>query len=85
MIIFILWAIGLGRADIATEIAIISRHLSLLCHNHIDQWFNIYAHLKKHPHYKIVMDPVYMNVKDNFGKLFNEEAKWFEFYGDVKE
>ena len=26
-----------------------------------------------------------MNVKDKFRKCFNEEAQWFEFYGDVKE
>ena len=26
-----------------------------------------------------------MNVKYRFGKCFNKEAKWFEFYGDVKE
>ena len=26
-----------------------------------------------------------INVKDKFGKRFNEEAELFEFYGDVKE
>ena len=31
------------------------------------------------------MNPVYMNVRNKFGKKFNDEAKWFEFYGDAKE
>ena len=26
-----------------------------------------------------------MNVKDKIGKCFNNEANWFEFYGEVKE
>ena len=31
------------------------------------------------------MNPDDMNVKDKFGKRFNEEAEWFEFYGYGKE
>ena len=31
------------------------------------------------------MNPSQMNMKYKFGKCFNEEAKWFEFYSDIRE
>ena len=44
------WAIELDQANIATDFALMSRHLALPCHGHLDQFFNIYAYFKKHPY-----------------------------------
>ena len=79
------WAIELGRADIATETALLSRHLALPRHGHLDQCFNIFAYLKKHPYSKLIMNPAYMHVEGNNPDSFNNKAEWYEFYGDVKE
>ena len=79
------WAIDLVRSDIATEVSLMSRHLSLPHSGHLDQCFNIYTYLKKHTYYKLVMNPDYVNMKNKFGKLFNKEAEWFGFYSDAKE
>ena len=82
---FIWWAIEFGWANIATEVALLSIHLALPHHGHIYQWLNINAYLNKPPYSKLVMKPSYINVKVKFGKRFNNESKWFEFYGDFKE
>ena len=79
------WAIKLGRAAIATEVALISRHLDLPCRGHFDQCFNVYAYLKQHHYSKLVMNPAYMNSKDHYPDSFNDRAEWSELYGDVKE
>ena len=65
MIGFLRWAIKLGRVDIATEVALISRHLALTFRGHLDQCFNIYAYLKQHQYSKLVMNLDYMNIEDH--------------------
>ena len=79
------WAIELGRGDIATEVALLSRHLALPRRGHLEQAYNVVAYLKKHPYSKLVMDPTPQGHKDRYAKRFNTDADWFEFYGDVKE
>ena len=79
------WAIKLGRADIATEVSLLSRHLDLPCRGHLDQCFNIYAYIKQQHYSKLLMNPDYMNVEDHYPNSFNYKAEWFEFYGDDKE
>ena len=71
--------------NITTYVEILPIHLALPYHDHIDQGLNIHAYLKKHPYSRLVMNHAYMNTKNRFGKRFNEEANWFEFYGDIKE
>ena len=79
------WAIKLGRADIATEVSLLSRHLDLPCRGHLDQCFNIYAYLNQIQYSKLVMNPSYMNAKEHYPCSFNCKAEWFELYDDVKE
>ena len=79
------WAIELGRADIATEVALLSRHLAMPRRGHLDQCFNIIAYLKRHPKSKLVLNPAYMDVRSRFSDRFVEKADWHEFYGDVRE
>lgn len=39
------WAIELGRGDIATEVALLSRHLALPRRGHLEQAYNVVAYL----------------------------------------
>ena len=79
------WAIELGRADIAVEVSLLSRHLALPRRGHLDQAYNIVAYLKKHPYSKLVMDARPLCHKERFAKRFKENAEWYEFYGEVRE
>jgi len=75
----------LTPGDIATEVALLSRHLALPRRGHLEQAYNVVAYLKMHPYSKLVMDPTPLGHKHLFRKRFNTDADWFEFYGDVKE
>ena len=79
------WAIELGRADIAVEVSLLSRHLALPRRGHLDQAYNIVAYLKKHPYSKLVMDATPLRCKERYAKRFKENAEWYEFYGEVRE
>lgn len=79
------WAIELGRADIAVEVSLLSRHMALPRRGHLDQAFNVAAYLKTHKYSKLVMSPKSMRHREIYADKFNADAEWFEFYGDVKE
>jgi len=79
------WGIELGRGDIITEVSLMSSHLALPRRGHLDQVLNIFAYLKYILRSKLVLNPAYMNIKEEFADRFNDHAEWFEFYGDVKE
>ena len=79
------WAIELGRADIAVEVSLLSRHMALPRRGHLDQAYNIAAYLKTHKYSKLVMSPKPMRHRDLRASSFKTDAEWFEFYGDVKE
>ena len=68
------WAVELGRADIVTEVALVSRHLALPRRGHLDQFFNIYDYLKQRQYSKLVMNPDYMNVEDHYPDSFNDKS-----------
>ena len=51
------WIVELGRADIATEVSMMSSHLALPRAGHLEQVLHIFAYLKKHHNAEMVFDP----------------------------
>ena len=75
----------IGSGNIATKVALQSIHLSMRRRGHLDQYFNIFTHRKKHTFSKILMNPSYMDIGKKFANCFNNKAECFKFYGYVKE
>ena len=75
------WAVELGRIDIHYHVAIMSRFLSAPREGHLEQVFCIFAYVKRHLTYKLVMDS--NEVLWN-GKKFHD-SDWSDFYADAKE
>ena len=51
------WIVELGRADLATEVSMMSSHLALPREGHLKEVFHIFAYLKKHHNAEMVFDP----------------------------
>ena len=81
------WAIELGRADIALEVSLLSRHLALPRRGHLEEALNVVAYLDKAKYSKLAMRPEPQEYLDDerLTNRFTKNAEWFEFYGDVKE
>ena len=71
----------LGRIDIHYHVAIMSRYLAAPREGHLEQVFCIFAYLKKHPTYKIVMD----STPVNWSASKFPARDWTDFYPDAKE
>ena len=69
------WAVELGRADIAVEVSLLSRHLALPRRGQLDQCFNIFAYLKAHPQAKLLMDPDRMYLDEEFKSSFSTKNR----------
>ena len=57
----------------------------MTCCGHLDQDFNIFAYLKHHLNYKLVMGTNRMYFGQQFKSRFKSNTKWFELYGGVKD
>ena len=51
------WIVELGRADLTTEVSMMSSHLAMPREGHLDAVFHIFAHLKHHGNSEMVFDP----------------------------
>ena len=51
------WIVELGRADLTTEVSMMSSHLALPREGHFQEVLHIFAHLKKHHNAEMVFDP----------------------------
>jgi hypothetical protein len=77
------WAIELGRLDIFVEVSQLSQHQAMPRRGHLEALYHIFAYLKKHENgARIVFDPKTPNVDE---RVFNVNADWRDFYGDVGE
>ena len=77
------WAIELGRIDIFVEVSQLSQHQALPRRGHLEALYHIFAYLKKHENgARIVFDPKTPNIDE---RVFNADADWRDFYGDVTE
>ena len=77
------WAIELGRLDVFVEVSQLSQHQALPRRGHLEALYHIFAYLKKHENgARIVFDPLTPNIDE---RVFNPDADWRDFYGDVAE
>jgi len=51
------WIVELGRADLTTEVSMLSSHLAMPREGHLDAVFHMFAHLKHHANSEMVFDP----------------------------
>ena len=75
------WAVELGRIDVHFHVSIMSRYLAAPREGHLEQVLHIFAYLKKHPSYKLVMDSQPVNWKDEKFPI----GDWTDFYPDAEE
>ena len=80
---FLCWDIELGRGYISTEVALLSRNIAFPHRGHLYNCLNIFEYLQKHPLFKLVKNPAFMDAETNFYNLFNETVELFEFYSDI--
>ena len=77
------WAIKLGRLDIFVEVSQLSQHQALPKSGHLKAAYPIFAYLKKHENGAwVVFDPKMPDINEC---VFNSNADWRNFYGDVSE
>jgi hypothetical protein len=77
------WAIELGRLDIFVEVLQLSQHHALPRRGHLVAIYHFLAYLKKHENgARIVVDPIAPCIDEC---VFNSNADWRDFYGDVCE
>ena len=76
------WAVELGRIDIQVEVAIMSQYQASPREGHLEALYLIFHYLSKNLKKRLVMDP---NEPGTDERMFNINADWMEFCGDVVE
>lgn len=76
------WAVELGRIDIQAEVAFMSQYQASPREGHLEALYLIFHYLSKNPKKRLVMDANEPFVDES---MFNINADWMEFYGDVVE
>ena len=76
------WMVEIGRVDISTELSILSSYLCAPREGHLEAALYIMAHVGQRHNARLVLDPSYPDLK-SIG--LQEDPKWKDFYGDVKE
>ena len=71
------WMVGLGCADISTEVLKTSSHLALTCKGHTKELYHIFVYLKKHHNDKMIFDP---NPCDFDETLFDHKVRTYSAY-----
>ena len=75
------WIVELGRVDIAVEVSALASFMCAPRVGHQMAVLNLYAWLRKHPSFKLVMDDTYILYPESDYPTYD----WEEFYGDAKE
>ena len=75
------WTVEIGRVDILLEVAMMSSHLTLSRHGHLEQVIHIFGYLKKHKYIRIMFDHDHPNTILNRCKSYDR----FDFFRDAKE
>ena len=82
MIGILRWTVELGLIDIQVEVAILSQYQAPARQGGLEALYLIFRFLWKNPKKRLVMDPKEPEVDEC---VFNNTAKWMEFYGDMTE
>ena len=75
------WAVELGRVDILLETLMMSTHLALPWHRHLEQLYHMFGYLKANPKHKMYLDPQHPQVD----KRSFQSYDWYDFYQDPEE
>ena len=75
------WMVELGRIDIHTEVALLSRYLAAPRRGHLEQAFHIFAYLDQIGKSRIVFD----STEPDISEARFVKADWKEFYPDAEE
>ena len=78
--------VELGRVDICLEVSMISSHSALTREGHLEQLYNIFAHINKYCNTEMVFDPIVPEINKSdferkdctaseFGHIKDQEAK----------
>ena len=70
------WAVELGRVDILLETSMMSTHLALPWHGHLEQLYHMFAYLKANPKRKLYLDPQHLQVDERSFQSYD----WYDFY-----
>jgi hypothetical protein len=76
------WGVELGRIDILIDVALMSQYNASPREGHLEALYHIIHYLERHPDRKLVMDAARVRVDES---VFQQDADWTEFYGDVVE
>ena len=76
------WAVELRRIDIQAEVAFMSQYQASPREGHLEALYLIFHYLSKNPKKRLVMDANEPFVDES---MFNINADWMKFYGDVVE
>jgi hypothetical protein len=77
------WAVEIGRIDIFLEVSLLSQYQANPRFGHLEAIYHIFAYLKKHPDMgRLAYDSKCPDIDE---RIFNSNADWKEFYGDVEE
>jgi hypothetical protein len=71
----------IGRINIATEVSLLSLHLTYLQEGHLDAALHVMGYLWLKYNSRLIFDPIYPLIDDS---TF-QHHDWGEFYGDVQE
>ena len=83
MIGILRWSVELGRIDIFLEVSLLSQYQACPRLGHLEAAYHIFAYLKKHPDMgRLAYDPTDPRIDES---IFNGNADWKDFYGDVQE
>ena len=75
------WAVEIGRVDILLETSLMSTYLAMPREGHLEQVLHIFGYLKSHKKMRILFDPAYPQINENWFKRYD----WHDFYRDAKE
>ena len=75
------WAFELGRVDILLETSMMSTHLALTQHRHLEQLYHMLGYWKANPKRKLYLDPQDPQVDEWSFQSYD----WYDFYQDAEE
>jgi hypothetical protein len=75
------WMVELGHIDIATEVSLLSSHLTFSGEEHLETALHIMSYLSQKHNTRLIFDSTYPKI--DMGQF--PQCNWTKFYGNVEE
>ena len=62
------WIVAMGRIDIGVEVSMLSSYVANLREGHLIQVLQVFAYLKVHYNIRLVFNPSYATLDENFNE-----------------